>query len=555
MISINLNNIYTYYYNMPINHNLQIIQNFLLKNRSKIIQYSGATLSPLLIYYLINKFYKYYILYRNYDTIAKFKRFFATYLKYLPFVRKYITDKIKSTKLDILDEFNQCLNENNLKIRKNLPQTGFTDESIINTMTQYRAIDDSLADKQKISGTIYSLDDNHSKLLQAIFPLYLKSNPLHPDTFPCLRKMELDIIKITLGLFHGNHESVGCLTAGGTESILLACKAYSNLGKTRNIKHPEMIVPLTVHAAFDKAADYYNIKIIKVPVDKDTDMPDLDYIRASINSNTVLIVGSAPGYPHGIIDPIKELSDIAIDANVGLHIDCCLGGFILPFIQVDRLYDFQIEGVTSISADLHKYGNSPKGVSILMYNNRELMKQQFFVQDDWMGGIYATSTTLGSRSGNNIAMSWATMMHYGIKGYRDSAKMIDDTCKYFVEEIEKMEHIEVIGKNPKCAVGIRCKNKNLDIYEINGEMKERGWNLNALQFPPSIHICVTKMHNNKIAKQFIQDLTASVKKILENGEGNNSEGKATIYGSSQKVSDRNIIKLIAKEYLDCYYWF
>ena len=540
--------------NIPI-IDFALLQKYLVKNQVKIIRYLKLSLPPIVFFYLVSKFNKYYILYRNYNFYEGAKKYLLSYLSNFPLVRQHINKKIKSTKQDIAKEFNENLLANNLIIRQKLPQSGLSDESIVSTMTQYRKIDDGVSDKHKISGTIYSLNTNHTNLLKNIFPLYLKSNPLHPDSFPCLRKMELDVIKMTLSLYNGNHNSVGCLTAGGTESILLACKAYSNLGKTRNIYYPEMIVPMTVHAAFDKAADYYNIKIIKVPVDKDTDLPDMDYIKASINSNTVLIVGSAPGYPHGIIDPIEELSEICLKNNIGLHVDCCLGGFILPFLKMEELFDFRLKGVTSISADLHKYGNGPKGVSILMYSNRELMKHQYFVQDEWMGGIYATSTTLGSRSGNNIALSWATMMHYGFNGYKENATNINKTCKYLEDSINKMKNIEVIGNNPKCAVGFRSKNNKLDIFEVNQKMKEKGWCLNALQFPSSVHICVTAMHNETIAKEFITNLSESINDVLKNSKGKVSSGDATIYGSSQKVSDRNIIKLISKEYLDCYYTF
>ena len=231
--------------------------------------------------------------------------------------------------------------------------------------------------------------------------------------------------------------------------------------------------------------------------------------KSYISKNTVCLVGSAPGFPHGIMDPIEELSQIAKKHNIGLHVDSCLGGFLLPFLKDKINFDFRCKGVTSISADLHKYGYCPKGVSLLLYKNKELMHNQYFVETEWPGGIYATSTMLGSRSGNLLSLTYATLLHYGLEDYKVKTKEIVDTTKYLVEEIKTINDISVIGKPYLNVIGI--KSNDLDIYFVSDKMKALGWNLNNLQYPSSIHLCVTSFHVSKeMRNKFIQDLKTSV---------------------------------------------
>ena len=229
--------------------------------------------------------------------------------------------------------------------------------------------------------------------------------------------MEAEVISMMIKMFNGGQNVCGTFTNGGTESILLACKAYQQWGRSQGIRKPEILVSSTAHASYKKACYYFRMKYIEVPALPDG-LVDLNEMKRKISSNTVMIVGSTPCYNFGTIDQIQELSQIAVENNIGLHVDACLGAFLINFMNLNL--DFQLEGVTSISADLHKFGNSPKGASVIMYHNKELMKYQYFIDEKWTGGIYATPTLAGSRDGNIISLTWATLMKTGLNGYQEN---------------------------------------------------------------------------------------------------------------------------------------
>ncbi|KAF8561020.1 hypothetical protein P879_07609 [Paragonimus westermani] len=246
-------------------------------------------------------------------------------------------------------------------------------------------------------------------------------------------------------------------TSGGTESIMLACLAYRQLARSKGIKNPIMhvftffrgfvyeclssvsrILPESAHAAFDKAAYYFNIDIVRIPVDPASLEVDINSMRRAITKDTCLLLGSAPGFPHGIIDPISEIAALGRQYDIPVHVDCCLGGFLLPFMEAAdyplQPFDFRVAGVTSISCDPHKYGFSSKGVSVILYRNKHLRSMQFFTQPDWPGGVYASPTFAGSRSGALIAVCWATMMYFGRQGYIESTRRIVKTTRFITDE-------------------------------------------------------------------------------------------------------------------------
>ena len=311
---------------------------------------------------------------------------------------------------------------------------------------------------------------------------YLLSNPLHPDIFPSVRQMESEIVNMTLNLFHPTPGCVGTMTTGGSESLICAMHAYKNWGtKVRGIRHPEIVACVTVHAAVDKAADYFNMHLIQVPVDPKTQKVDLKALENAISSNTVCIIGSAPNYCAGIIDDIPRMGAIAKRHRVGLHVDACMGGFVLPFAKMCEYdipeFDFAVEGVTSISADAHKYGNTPKGVSILMWRDSELRKHQYVAITDWTGGIYATPTLTGSKAGSTSVGAWACMMHLGRRGYMDISRKIMQAATYIRQEVSLMEDISITG-DPKGTI-TAFESKKLNVYLIYDLLKEKGWRLNS----------------------------------------------------------------------------
>jgi glutamate/tyrosine decarboxylase-like PLP-dependent enzyme len=276
-----------------------------------------------------------------------------------------------------------------------------------------------------VSGAVYHGDTAHIDFLNQVYALHSQTNPLHADVWPSISKYEAEIVAMTAGMLGGDkagEEICGTLSSGGTESIMLAMKTYRDRARAeRGIRRPEMVVPITAHAAFDKAAQYFGIKMVRIPVDQDY-RADIRAAARAITRRTVVVVGSAPSFPHGMVDPIAELSELARQRGIGFHTDACLGGFVLPW-AADLGYpvppfDFQLPGVTSISADTHKYGYAAKGTSVILYRGPELRRHQYFTITDWPGGLYFSPSFAGSRPGALSAACWAAMVRIGQKGYQ-----------------------------------------------------------------------------------------------------------------------------------------
>jgi len=346
------------------------------------------------------------------------------------------------------------------------------------------------------------------------------------------------------------------MTSGGTESILMACKAYRELGRSKGITAPEIVAALTVHAAFEKAADYFGMKLVKVPVDSTSFRLDVAAAKRAINKNTVLLVASAPCYSQGVVDPVEQLSALALRYKLGLHVDCCLGGFLLPFLPKLGYsippFDFSVAGVTSISADTHKYGYSPKGSSVVMYRSTELRHHQYFVSPDWTGGIYASPSMPGSRPGGLIAATWAALVTMGEDGYLECAKAIMKAAKGIEQGICRIKGLRVLGQPDMSVVSFTSEDqKSLNIFKINDAMNQRGWKLNTMQRPSSIHICCTYLHRDVVDK-FLADLESSVNEIASNPNAHKG-GTAAIYGLAQSLPDNTVVGGFIKDFIDILY--
>ncbi|KAF7247361.1 Sphingosine-1-phosphate lyase 1 [Varanus komodoensis] len=388
-----------------------------------------------------------------------------------------------------------------------------------------------------------------------VYEEFAWSNPLHPDIFPGLRKMEAEVVRMVCTLFHGGPNSCGTMTSGGTESIMLACKAYRDLAYEKGIKYPEMLVPKSVHAAFDKAAHYFRIKIVHIPLTETMEV-DVKAMRRAISKNTAMLVCSAPQFPHGVIDPVEEVAKLAVKYKIPLHVDACLGGFLIGFMEragfpLQHHFDFRVDGVTSISADTHKYGYAPKGSSVVLYSDTKYRQYQFFIAPDWEGGIYASPTLAGSRPGGLIAACWATMMHIGENGYVEATKKIISTARYLESELRKIDIIFIFGK-PEVSV-ISLGSNIFDIYRLSTALLSRGWNFNILQFPPSIHFCITLLHTKPgVADLLLKDIKECLFEIMKDPKAKTT-GLGAIYGMAQTIPDRHMISEIAGSYLDCLY--
>ncbi|XP_060710241.1 sphingosine-1-phosphate lyase 1 isoform X1 [Hemiscyllium ocellatum] len=495
----------------------------------------------------------YGFLFQQQSISSRLKKFFFKIVRKLPFLAAAVQKQLNKA-LDDLSTSVLTLKDGTTYITS-LPAQGLAESELLLKLKDYSTMGEVHWEKGQVSGTVYSGEEQLTKLMVKVYGDFAWSNPLHPDIFPGVRKMEAEVVRMACTLFRGGPESCGTVTSGGTESILMACKAYRDLGAERGVKYPEIVAPKSAHAAFDKAAQYFGMKIVHVELDKTTMQVDVKAMKKAISRNTVMLVCSVPQFPHGVMDPVEEVAKLAVDYDIPLHVDACLGGFLIVFMEKAGYslppFDFRVKGVTSISADTHKYGYAPKGSSVVLYSNKKYRHYQFFVAPDWQGGIYASPTIAGSRPGGIIAACWATMMYMGEDGYVKATKKIIDTARYVEAQLKKIKEIFIFGK-PEVSV-VAIGSQTFDIFRLSNLMTSKGWNLNTLQFPSSIHICVTLLHTkNGVADQFVEDLRESVAEIMKNPD-EKTTGRGAIYGMAQSIPDRTLVTEISHGFLDCLY--
>ncbi|MEJ1288219.1 sphingosine phosphate lyase 1 [Cricetulus griseus] len=447
---------------------------------------------------------------------SRFKKKLFKLIRKMPYIGRKIEEQLSKTKKDVVKHMPFLKMDK--EYVKTLPAQGLSTAEVLEKLKEYSSMD-IFWQEGKASGAVYSGEQKLTELLVQAYGEFAWSNPLHPDIFPGLRKLEAEIVRMACSLFNGGPDSCGCVTSGGTESILMACKAYRDLALEKGIKTPEIVAPQSAHAAFDKAAHYFGMKIVRVAQDKNMEV-DVRAMRRAISRNTAMLVCSAPQFPHGVIDPIPEVAKLAVKYKIPFHVDACLGGFLIVFMEkagypLKKPFDFRVKGVTSISADTHKYGYAPKGSSVVLYSDEKYRRYQFFVGADWQGGIYASPCIAGSRPGGIIAACWAALMHFGENGYVEATKQIIKTARFLKSELENIKGIFIFG-DPQLSV-IALGSHDFDIYRLSNMMAAKGWNFNYLQFPKSIHFCITLVHTRKrVAIQFLKDIRESVTQIMKN---------------------------------------
>lgn len=370
---------------------------------------------------------------------------------------------------------------------------------------------------------VYNVDDHdHEELIEQVGLRYLHDNALNPFKYPSVLQMELDVIAMACQLL-GTEPNAGSMSSGGTESIFLAVQVARDHAKAeRGITDPQMVTPITAHPAFAKAAKYLGLEHTLVPV-RDDGRADVAAMEEAITERTVLVVGSAPCYPFGVIDPITELAALAQSRDILFHTDACLGGWILPWWE--RLgetvepWDFRVPGVTSISADIHKYGYTFKGASTVLYKSRDLLQHQFFWYDDWPGGLYASGTAAGTRSAAPIAGAWAAINHLGEDGYLRLTDIVRTTSKRMIAGIESIDGLR-LSHQPDLSL-FEFGSDTLDIGAVGDVMDDRGWNLDRQQ--GGLHLMISPYHA-RIVDDFLSDLADAA---ADHGE---SRGVAASYG-------------------------
>lgn len=390
---------------------------------------------------------------------------------------------------------------------------------------------------------VYYLDEAHEEFLGQAYQAYASANGLNPTAFKSLKRLENDIIAAVAGLLHGTPEVCGVVTSGGTESCLLAVKTYRDLARERGVTRPEMVLPVTAHVAWSKASEYFQVKVRTLQLDERLHA-DVSRLPGLLNRNTVMVLGSAPEYPHGSIDPIEAMGEITAKLGVPLHVDACVGGFILPFMEMNGRalprWDYRVPGVTSISADIHKYGFASKGASTITYRNLELLKRQMFVSQDWPGGVFASPALLGTRPGGAYAAAWAAMQHFGVAGYRDLADRTMRAFDRMREGIDAMPELKVLGAPSGPLLAFGSRDPRVNIYAVGDQMDALGWHINRLQNPDGLHAMITAGHL-AVVDDYLRDLARAVTTVKANPALARS-GSAATYGLLSHVPLRGLVR-------------
>ncbi len=442
-----------------------------------------------------------------------------------------------------------------------LPSRGRPKAEILDEIRTMKEAEQATWHDGYASGAVYHGDEEHMAFLDEVYALNAELNPLHPDLWPRATRYEAEVVAMTasmLGAEQSPTDSVdggvcGLVTSGGTESILTAIRcARDHARAERGVTAPELLVPFTAHVAFDKAAQYFGLELVRVPVDEEG-KADVAATERAITDRTAAIVGSAPSFPWGVIDPIVELSELARARGIWFHTDACLGGFVLPWAE--RLgepvppFDLRLPGVSSVSADTHKFGYAAKGTSVVLFRNVHLRHYSYYTVSDWPGGLYNSPSMAGSRPGALSAEAWAAMLATGEDGYLDATRRILETTRRLRAGVAAIPELRLLGDS-LFVVPFGCD--AFDVYAVQDLMSARGWSLNGLQLPPALHLCVTlRTVQPGVAERFLHDLEESVAELRENpGQGSTM---APIYGLGRRIDTEVSLDDVLTGYLDLQY--
>lgn len=436
-----------------------------------------------------------------------------------------------------------------------IPEKGRDHEDVLATMEAFRRGDADWKDGRTWS-LVYYAGEEHHELLKKAHHLFFTENALNPMAFKSLKRMEAEVVQMTASMLHGGPESCGTMTTGGTESILMAVKAARDRARALKpwIRRPEIVAPRTIHVAFDKAAHYFGLRLRHADVGPDH-RADVASMRRLVTRNTVLIAASAPQYPQGVIDPIEEIGALAAERGVPFHVDACIGGFVLPWVEKLGYplppFDFRVPAVTSMSADLHKYGFAAKGASVVVYRDMSYLRHQFFVATDWPGGIYASPSMTGTRAGGPIAAAWASLVAMGQEGFLDHTRRAMEAARKLQDGINAIPELGVLGAPAATLVTWGARDEAISVYAVADQMEARGWSVDRQQRPSSVHCTVTSNHLS-IIDDYVRDLRESVAHVKAHPEIAQS-GNAAMYGMMAKVPFRGMIKKSVRKVMEGLY--
>lgn len=356
-------------------------------------------------------------------------------------------------------------------------------------------------------------------------------NALNTDAFPSLKRVQADVVDIVTGWLQGGPESAGFMTSGGTESLLMAVKAARERGRAeRNITRPNVVLPASAHAAFEKGCYYFGLESRRIPV-RDDWRADVDAMADAIDDDTVLVVGSAPQYPQGVIDPITDIAALAAARDINCHVDACMGGVTLTYLE--RLghdvapWNFAVAGVTSMSVDLHKFGYTAKGASVIVHRNKRLRAYQTFVTNNWLGGVYGSSGMLGTKGGGAMAAAWAVMHHLGDDGYLRLTAAARRATEQLAAAVRETPELHLLAEPDTMLVAFgAASDSGLDVFAVADALWRRGWYVDRQGPPPSLHCTVNAVHDGKIAS-FVADLHECIAEVL----GAATHGDQGAYGT------------------------
>ena len=413
---------------------------------------------------------------------------------------------------------------------KSLPERGLDASTVFETLEGLRR-DDVRWREGRAFSLAYNAGPEALAVAEEAYRRFSGENALNTGAFPSLRQIQADVVDMTKPWLGASNEGAGFMTSGGTESILMAVKsARDRLAQERKTVKPNMVLPTSAHAAFDKAGAYFGVELRRVDVLDDW-RADVSAMRRVVDDQTVLVVGSAPQYPQGVVDDIPAIASLAAEHGANCHVDACMGGVTLAYLErlgePTKPWNLKVPGVSSISVDLHKFGYTSKGASVIMYANKHLRSFQGFVTDKWLGGLYGSSGVLGTKSGGSMASAWAVMNFLGDDGYLRLTKQAREATLQLAKIIGESEHL-VLRAEPETTLlcfGAREPGR-LSVFGVADELNRLGWYVDRQSPPDSLHCTVNAIHHDKI-QLFSEALTSATQTALRK----NTAGSQGAYGT------------------------